>query len=143
MHPCLHSTLLRVEHTWSSVLPISGRTPGSLQKLNSSTPLLRHVECPPNPHSDVLPLVPLTLEIARSPVEPDQGCTGGGGALLCSYWSKTVELLMMCEEAHSHGEGPNHFWLIPTSHETFYDTKRLCKNFNSDCEASICSHQHT
>jgi hypothetical protein len=59
-------------------------------------------------------------------VNPDQGCTGGGGALLCAYWSKTVELLMMCVQPHCHGEGPilpfNHFLLFPASHETFYDT---------------------
>jgi hypothetical protein len=73
-------------------------------------------------------LILSTLKIARNPVETDKCYTAGGRTLLSSNWLKTIELLMMYahyEQAHCHSEGLNHFWLIPASHETLFDTIEL------------------
>jgi len=90
MYPYPHSTLPWVWRTWSSVLPISGSTPGSLEKLDSSSPTLQHVECLPSPYSNVLSLVLSTLELYKSAVEPDQGCTGGGRLVRCSFFTSHI-----------------------------------------------------
>lgn len=60
-------------------------------KLGSLMLTSQHLGCLPNPHSGVLLLVPSILKIARSPVEPDQGCIGDEGVLQYFSWLKIAK----------------------------------------------------